>query len=48
MYVTQDQVLEGIVEYIKHEVMPELPEYAKLLAGAALLHNTNRLEEIVA
>lgn len=47
MYVSQEQVFAGIVEYAKHEVMPALPEYARLIAGAALLHNANRLEVIV-
>lgn len=47
MYYTQDQVLSGITEYIKHEVLPEMPGYAKVLAGAALLHNMNRLQEVV-
>lgn len=47
MYVSQDKVLSGILEYIKHEVLPEMPSYAKVLAGAALLHNSSRLNQIL-
>lgn len=47
MYVTQEKVLTGILEYIKHEVFPEMPSYAKVLAGAALLHNSSRLSQIL-
>lgn len=42
-----DTVIEGIVAYVKREVLPSLPDYAKVLGGAALLHNVSRISEIL-
>lgn len=44
---SQDQVVEGLLSYIKHEVIPVLPTSAKLFAGAALLHNFGRIGELL-
>lgn len=44
---TQDQVLAGLVQYIKKELIPILPSYAKVLGGAALLKNAQRLPQIM-
>ena len=43
----QDMVIEGIMAYIKREVLPSLPDYAKVFGGATLLHNVNRISEIL-
>lgn len=47
MYKSQEDVLEGIMQYVKHEIIPALPDYVRLLAGAALLHNTGRLSDLL-
>lgn len=44
---SQDTVIEGIMCYMKREVLPTLPDYAKVLGGAAILHNSNRLSELL-
>ena len=44
---SQEQVVSGLITYIKNEVLPMLPTSAKLLAGAALLHNAGRLPELL-
>lgn len=45
--ITAEQLLEGLLQYLRHEVLPALPVEAKLLAGAALLHNTGRVGELM-
>lgn len=45
---TQDEVLAGLIAYIKKELIPILPDYAKVLGGAVLLRNANRLTQIAA
>lgn len=45
--INNTQVADGLMCYVKKEVLPVLPNYVKVLAGAALLHNANRLTEIV-
>lgn len=44
---TDAQVLEGLYNYIRREILPALPTSAKLLAGAALLHNSGRAGELL-
>lgn len=44
---SQDTVMEGIIAYVKREVLPALPDYAKVLGGATLLHNVNRISEVL-
>lgn len=44
---TEEQVIDGLLCYIKKEVIPVLPTSAKVLAGAALLHNAGRMSELL-
>lgn len=43
---SREQVLDGLVRYIKSELLPILPDYAKVLGGAVLLHNAKRITEM--
>lgn len=43
----QEQVLEGVVAYMKRELIPILPGYAKVLGGAVLAHNSQRIGNIL-
>lgn len=45
--ITMDQFIEGLYHYIKSEIIPIMPGYGKLLAGAALLRNSNRLGDLL-
>ena len=44
---SQEQVIGGIVLFIKGELLPILPDYAKVIGGAALLKNANKLPQIL-
>lgn len=44
---SQDDVLAGMIQYIKKEMIPILPDYAKVIAGAVLLRNASRMTEVV-
>lgn len=45
--INNNQVAEGLMAYMKKEVLPVLPSYAKVLAGAVLLHNANRMTSML-
>lgn len=43
---TQDDVITGLLLYIKKELIPILPDYAKVLGGAVLLRNSSRITQV--
>ena len=45
--VTQEQLVDGIYRYIKNEMLPSMPNYAKFLAGAVLVRNVGRMGEFL-
>lgn len=44
---SQEQVIGGLILFIKGELMPILPDYAKVLGGAALLKNANKMTQLL-
>jgi len=45
--ISIDEFTEGLFHYIKSEVLPGMPDYGKLLAGAALMRNARRAGDIL-
>ena len=43
---SQEQVLAGLILYIKKELLPILPGYAKVMGGAVLLRNASRMVQL--
>lgn len=43
---SQEEVIGGLILYIKKELIPILPDYAKGIGGAILLRNITRLTQI--
>lgn len=44
--IQNDQAISGIIQYIRKEFIPALPSSAKVICGAMLIHNANRVKEI--
>ena len=44
---SQEQVIGGLILFIKGELIPILPDYAKVIGGAALLKNAGKLPQLL-
>lgn len=45
--ITQEQFIDGLYRYIRREIIPHMPNYAKLIAGAMLLRNVGRIGDML-
>lgn len=42
----KEQIIAGIMLYLKKELLPMLPDSIRMVAGAVLIHNTLRINEL--